>query len=281
MALSQNRTNVSVEELLGVLKKSGLPIGGFPLDQTAMHQQEQIGNALRGSVSPVDQKPIEDAKNNYLKNLKRIAQADQKLNVAYSDPNSKLYIEHPLEREQTLASSSNIGYKEQGRLGGEVQNRQQEVAGQEQDQERMITQSINDAVELFGQLNKKVKGTGSSTSSASKTDKANSKEQTEFMKEAGLDITGKANVYETSARKFFLNTEAGFQKDFLRDVVTSERESQFAGPGQGFTKKEVESAYRDWQKLKKEIKPTGDDEDIEDLLDMLSKQKTEDNTFGG
>lgn len=275
MALSQNRTNVSVEELLGVLRKSGLPIGGFPLDQTAMHQQEQIGNALRGSVSPIDQKPIEDAKNNYLKNLKRIAQADQKLSVAYSDPNSKLYIEHPLEREQTLARSSSIGYQEQSRLGGEVQNRQQEVAGQEQDQERMITQSINDAVELFGQLNKKVKGTGTGTS---KTDKTTRAEVDNFVKEAGLDITQKAKIYDEQARKFFLNTEAGFQKDFIRDVVTSGATPEKTVDGkrvlpqsQGFNRTQIESAYRDWQKLKQEVKgsTTGGDADIEELLNLL------------
>jgi hypothetical protein len=90
-----------------VLKKTGLPVGDMSKLQEKINAQTAIEQAVRGEDSSVAA-----AKKAYMDKINQIAQADQKLSQAYTDPNSKLFIENPVQRQQLLTGAQDVGYNQ-------------------------------------------------------------------------------------------------------------------------------------------------------------------------
>jgi hypothetical protein len=89
--------NISLQELQGVLEKTGLPMGNsFQMGQS------KIG--ARGAIAQQFPQRSGGVRNKIMAQLDSIAKMDQKLSGVYGDPTSSLYIENPMARD----SASNI-----------------------------------------------------------------------------------------------------------------------------------------------------------------------------
>lgn len=129
--------NIGLQELLRVLEKSGVQSGSsYEMGQQAPF----VGGQIRQTVQGEDTQ-MSGLRNNFMAQLAQIAAMDQKLGGVYGDPSSKLFIEHPLQREKARSGARETGYK----AAGAIKTKQKQV-------ESELEQKASQAESLFGKL---------------------------------------------------------------------------------------------------------------------------------
>lgn len=224
--------NISINELTQAIQRSGLPFG----DPLAMRQALPMAkNRIAGEMQ--NDPRIGQAQGNYQNALKRIADADQRLNKIYSDPGSSMYIENPSTRERLRSSTENIGYR--------VANVEEKKVNQVR---KDIEDNIDAAVDLYRQFvtvaETDAKARAKTTKSGSTSTSKSSSKQSEADKERkalGLTLSDQAGISDERAREVFLNAPSAFQKTFLRQILDM---GQI--PEGGFTERQIRQSIEEW-----------------------------------
>lgn len=221
------RSNLSLKEIMGVLDKSGVTGGSaFDMGQNRLPAQE----AIRSEVYGRGQGVIDQGKQNYLAQLDKIAQADQKLAGVYGDPTSPLYIEHAGRRAGAIGGITNVGAK-----AADIQ------ADVLEDTEKSLDQDVEESIKTFNSLvtNKKAQETET---------KRQETERKRAQKEAEQEVkskTGKTTITKTQKTKYdeagidpnnpqiraiWNNSPAGFQNWFIEKRATGKIKDKIIGP---------------------------------------------------
>lgn len=248
--------SVAITELMDVLKKSGLPIGNTPLGDTAMAQQQQIADTVTSQDSTVN-----NARQKYMDSINRIAQADNKLRSAYSNPSSSLYMENPLDAERLI----------QGARGVQGQEAQMEAGNLDQAQ-RDLDSKIDQAITLFGQLKSKKTGSGSSGDGKDYLD--------DQLRKSGIELTEALGIVQPEAQDEFLQSPTDFQRWF-KDNWYRQRLPEANRMGETgmvvTTYEDLKQAMKEWsQKFGSNSEQeryglgSGEDENIDALLEKLN-----------
>lgn len=131
------RSGFSVGELLKVLEKSGLNIPQIS-NINPLLAKDQIRNQVTSSEHP----GLAAAKQKYMDQIHAIAAMDSKLMSVYSDPSSKLFIEHPFKREQVVRGARSVGFGLASKMASEYSAKKSELESK-----------ISGAESLFKELN--------------------------------------------------------------------------------------------------------------------------------
>lgn len=234
---------ISINELVDVLGKSGLPLNdAMGMQNAAPFAQDPVRQQVYGQDTQ-----LPGLQNKYRGQLDKIAQLDQQLASTYGDPTSKLYIENPMNRERLKQGASRVSF--QG-----LEDTKQQVKQRTSD----LDKDVNDAVSLYGKLvamqkriEKQTKGKGKAKKKTSiDMNKQpldwNDKEVEQYKKDTGRNITDKANIYDTKARDLFLSKPSAFQKLWIRHQLESGE-----APKGGFKPKDIEANFKEWEKTYK------------------------------
>lgn len=236
------RGGVSMEELLSVLKKTGLPLD----DSTAMGQAAMGGrDAIRTAVGGGQ---VDAMKQQYLQKIQQIAQMDQKLSGVYADPSSPLYIENAARRESAIYGRRSTENKQ---LGDKAQDISEE--------QKRLEQETDDALTLYKQLTSETKKeevriekeSKAKEKAAKKSTAAADKEQKRLETVLGLKILKDAKINDPAAGDLFLHTPKKFQQLWIRSMQRGGTE-----PANGFTRDDVQANLESWQKTNKETGAT-------------------------
>lgn len=93
---------ISLDDLLNTMNKAGVPMNTLSPTGQFDTQADKM-RAARGQVASGVQRPdVEKYKKEYMNKINKIAEMDTKLAGAYGDPNSKLFIEHAGQRENSI-----------------------------------------------------------------------------------------------------------------------------------------------------------------------------------
>lgn len=261
--------NFTINDLMGVLEKSGAKFGDSAAMQSAMpFLKESVGNTVRSQDPRMGQ-----ASQAYRQQLAQIAAMDQKLGSVYGNPQSNLFIEHPLQREKIISRASETGYDQ----ADEIQKESKIV---EKEQES----TTKDAVDLYKQLEreqyrtereiekekKKVESSNKKVSSEAKKVIKKKEDDVKRLqaerKKLGLDVTDKARIYKPDAVNVFLNSPTKFQKEFQRKVQSTPA----VFPEAGFSKEDIMKELKEWESVNKTSKSSKKDS-LKDLIKQASQ----------
>lgn len=209
-------SNVSINELLDVLKKSGVTFNsGADMKAAAPFARDQISQTVQGQDTQ-----LPALKSNYKAQLDQIAMMDQKLAGVYGDPTSKLFIENPLKREQLMTPAKTTGYRAAG-----------DIATMFKGASRDLESKTDDALSLYKKLAtkqaadekaaKKGKSTGSGTTYSKK------------------DLLYRTGFRDKETAQAFLNKPTAFQKEWVDTLLSHEYV-----PEKGFSVDDVETEYK-------------------------------------
>lgn len=147
------RIGVTVEELKGVLDRAGIPIPSFdPKDIATANTEQAITGTLRGEAQARSNPLIENMKKQYMSQINKIAEMDMKLSGVYGDPSSKLFLEHPLQRESLRVGAENVGYNAAKGIMSNIESTQEAF-------ERETEDKIKDTISLYNRILQKSVGT--------------------------------------------------------------------------------------------------------------------------
>ena len=211
--------NVSIQELMGVLQKSGLPLGGGADMQGVLPtlQKSAIGGVVQGQDTQVAA-----LKQRHRQALDQIAAMDQKLHGVYGDPTSPLFIKNPLAREKITAGAANTGYDIAGKEAKKVQNRQAELEQTTDDAVKLYNELTREQIRLEKEAKKGAKGTGTI-------------KLTKDQKLAGFQDA-------TAANYFSKIKEANFKRDWVQNILSGKAKI----PENGYSIKEIQKRYEPW-----------------------------------
>lgn len=213
----------SIDELLGVLQKSGLPFGSG----------EEMKKASPFAKYPVQEQvfsqdhQIEGIKKGYMDKLAKVAQMDQKLAGVYSNPNSNMFIENPIAREKLRIGAENVGYKEAGDIIQRVPERTKELNDQADQALDVYKELVKEQVATEKELKKKGKK-GKSSGGIKLT-----KEQ----KLAGFQDAAAANYWSKIK-------ETDFKREWIQNILSEAADV----PDEGYSIKDIKDRYEPWRK---------------------------------
>jgi hypothetical protein len=158
--MATTRGNLSIQEVMDTLQKSGATGGSaFDMGQNRMGVEQGVTNTLTQQANPA----IAKNKANYLAQIGKIAEMDQKLAGVYGDPTSPLYIERASKRDQAANMGEATNYS--------AANTQVDLYNQKK---KTLEDSISQVLSVYDELTsltkakevqdkKKKKGTGTGT----------------------------------------------------------------------------------------------------------------------
>ena len=219
-------------------------------------------SALQGAAG---QDPMVSAQAEaYKAKLAKIAQMDQKLAGVYSDPKSKLYIEHAGQRDRAVGGAIDVENKDLSRI-----NQDKKSA------EKAADDKVDTALELYRatasamtKLEAEVKRNTKKAGKGKKSSDDFLKQMKAAMDKINYGITEDAGIQDPEAANLFTTTPVDFQRKWLRDVLSGADEI----PEGGFTLQEVQDNLKAW-KDKYQPKETEDDKQkkkIDNLLGQFS-----------
>lgn len=251
--------NISTQELLDALQKSGAPFGNSAqMRQAAPFLGDTLSqNAYAANTQiPKYQQAYNADQGKYKSQIDQIAQMDQKLRGIYGNPTSNMYIANPAAQERAVTGHQTTDYTA---AHGISQDANAQLQGIKSEQ-GTIDKQTNDALSLYAKLTAIQKSSeprasrsrgGSSGGSGNVSDIPASNgiqdlsgmskaDQTKYLQETGKKITDPAGVYDREARDTFLNTPAAFQKYFISNV------QDFGYPKGGYSASDIQSALATW-----------------------------------
>ncbi len=239
--------HVSYDELTSTLQKSGLPLG----NSVAMQQATPFGRqAIQGQVFGQDTQ-LSGFKNEYKSKLDALAQADQKLGAVYSDPSSKLYIEHPLQRERLLTGGPRAtGQKELGRVTDMYKSREKDLDDQVEETFSLYKQLENlqsQEEARIKRLEKEMAKGAKKGSQAAKgiSDKiSDSKNRKYELESHRLSLAG---IENQGAADAFLKKTKPFQEQFIRDYQLVKDKVNLPG---GWQPSDIDKAFKEFDTKK-------------------------------
>lgn len=237
-------SNISINELLDVLKKTGAP---FDTSGNMANASPFLGEKVRGQVYGQDT-VLPGLKKKYHGQLDQIAQMDQKLGSLYSDPSSNLFIANPVARERLKAGASQTGYQAASGVQSEIKQQTSQLDQEVQDTMSLYTRLQQLQAKQEAETEKESKRLESenkkTTAASTKAQTAQKKQVDQYLKDTGQDITNKAQIYNQKARDYFLSTPSDFQKLWISHVMTGSQKI----PKGGFTDKDIKANVDTWKK---------------------------------
>lgn len=122
--MSTTKGNLSLQEITDVLAKSGAKGGSaFDLGQNRPTVEQGVTNTLTAGAKPI----LDQNRANYMAQIDKIAQMDQKLAGVYGDPTSPLYIERASKRDTAANMGEATGYKAAGTIKDSYEAKKQQL----------------------------------------------------------------------------------------------------------------------------------------------------------
>lgn len=267
------RSNLSLQEIMGVLDKSGAGGGSsFDMGQNQLPAQEAIKSSIYGQNQGI----VDQQKQNYLAQLQKIAQADQKLAGVYGDPTSPMYIEHA------------------GRRAGAIQNitnNEVQAADFQSDQlantEKSLEQQVTETIKAYDEIRSTKKSAEVEDKRIETEAKRAAKEAEKVKKEQEKKVKGSATTAQQvkydeakldannpQIRAIWNNSPAGFQKWFTEKRVKGAIKDKVITPkelGYWRTKYNSGKVSNPAKASKKPTKSSELDKLVEDALKKANK----------
>lgn len=174
--------HIGLSDIESALKKSGLPLGG-PAD--AMRTASPLAPYALDATTP--QAPAPDF--GYKQKLDQIASMDKKLAGLYGDPNSGMYIENPMQRQNALSGASNQEYRQAGDIAQREQKTQEQQDKQREQLMKESEQYYNALIQIQTREEKALKKAGS---------KGGSRKTTAIEEMAGFTDPEAAKLWSTT-----------------------------------------------------------------------------------
>jgi len=233
--------NIGLDDIRNILEKSGVPFG----DSDIMSQALPFVRGQIEGATPQNTAGSDAMKQQYMQQIDKIASMDQKLSQVYGDPNSKLYLEHPLDRERAKSPALNILGKSSDIFAERV-NRQINTESQEFDQ------TVDLALDIYEDLIRE------QASIEKEEGKATKKAGTTSSRAGGGKVTKRqslAGFRDFTAANFWTNVK---DNNFKREWVSNILQYPEAVPDEGFTIDDVKDELDRWNRYLQQVK----DEDV-------------------
>lgn len=265
--------NITLKELQSVLEKSGAPLGQL----YAAPQNTEYGNSLamrqaapflRDTLNqniqvqdpqiPALRDQGNKLRKDYFGQIDQIAGMDAKLGKLYGDPSSQLYIENPVNRLSAQSGASDVGYKAVAGVSDKIDKSDQLLKQREAEVERTKKATVDDALQLYGQLASLQEREERIAETADKERQAEAKRNAAAIKKQraalGLDLQDKTGL-TGDALEVFRNAPSTYQKSYLESKAQLEAKGQRVAP---ITGEELKADVKEYN-AKYKVKSTNDD----------------------
>lgn len=146
-------TRIPISTLQQVIQEAGLPLSGYDaMKNQKPYAEQNIAGVVEGQFSPQFGQLDEERK----RKIETLAKVDSEFSKYLGDPNSKGYLENPLQREQALANAQNIGIADIGLTD-------QKYNALDDNQKNIISQSLNLYNDLIAQIKEQEGGDGTAS----------------------------------------------------------------------------------------------------------------------
>lgn len=235
--------NSSIQELLGVLQKSGLPFDNSTNMETAgITARDAIAGAM-----PADYSPVEPLRQNYRSQLDQVAAMDQKLAGIYGDPSSNLFIENPLRRQSAISGASTTGYKAASGIASTGIKLRKEIESQNE-------KDVSSALSLYKSLTNLQSKEEARIKKAEKAGKVRGTSVNTSLKQIKKGRYDLAGLSDPDAIAVFERAPANFQAQWVREYQAGLASGDVSPDENFYTAEDLKGAWSVWDEKTKKPK---------------------------